>query len=368
MIETAVVDSSEFFKALDNVSGVLKKSPVNVMEGALISISVGKCVITASDLETWAQREIPARGDTFSFVLCRTKELLKAFKDSTGPLELGLNKERDGNLRAIFTCGRRSASFEAEPSESYPAKPELTAEVETELTVNAAQLAERIGRISYAAAAPSPEEHHRTARSSVQFMGNAIYAVDGYRMSCDRDDSLVFPKPMLLPARSLAHLKLFGNSQVTIASDGRYVKFFSSDAELLVNTVKDIPVVVDNVVPKTFRGELLISPREWINELNYLLRLIPKGRSPLALFSNGRITVNAGTESYITEVDVEGRSEMYVGFNIHYMIDALKQFASEAQVRLRLSGEYTPMVLEAGGREDFALVLPVRMNRTSMAA
>ena len=49
------------------------------------------------------------------------------------------------------------------------------------------------------------------------------------------------------------------------------------------------------------------------------------------------------------------------------MLDALKQFRKEPTVRLKLSGPYTPIVVEAEGRSDFALVLPVRL-RDEMAA
>ena len=53
--------------------------------------------------------------------------------------------------------------------------------------------------------------------------------------------------------------------------------------------------------------------------------------------------------------------------NLRYMIDALRQFRKEPMVRLKLSGPYTPIVVEAEGRSDFALVLPVRL-RDEMAA
>ena len=49
------------------------------------------------------------------------------------------------------------------------------------------------------------------------------------------------------------------------------------------------------------------------------------------------------------------------------MLDALKQFRKEPEVRLKLSGIYTPIVIEAEGRSDFALVLPVRLREERAA-
>lgn len=49
------------------------------------------------------------------------------------------------------------------------------------------------------------------------------------------------------------------------------------------------------------------------------------------------------------------------------MLDALKQFRKEPEVQIKLSGVYTPIVVDAEGRGDFALVLPVRLREEKAA-
>ena len=44
------------------------------------------------------------------------------------------------------------------------------------------------------------------------------------------------------------------------------------------------------------------------------------------------------------------------------MLDALKQFKAVPEVTMKLSGVYSPIVIEAENRGDFALVLPVRLK------
>ena len=51
---------------------------------------------------------------------------------------------------------------------------------------------------------------------------------------------------------------------------------------------------------------------------------------------------------------------LHAGRNRH-VLDALKQFRKEPEVQIKLSGIYTPIVIEAEERSDFALVLPVRL-------
>lgn len=77
--------------------------------------------------------------------------------------------------------------------------------------------------------------------------------------------------------------------------------------------------------------------------------------------------MNVPSGRFTTRVSMVGRGDLTIGFNLRYMLDALKQFRKEPTVRIKLSGPYTPIVVEAEGRSDFALGLPVRL-RDEMAA
>lgn len=79
------------------------------------------------------------------------------------------------------------------------------------------------------------------------------------------------------------------------------------------------------------------------------------------------VSMNVPSGRFTTRVSMVGRGDLTIGFNLRYMLDALKQFRKEPTVRIKLSGPYTPIVVEAEGRSDFALVLPVRL-RDEMAA
>lgn len=51
----------------------------------------------------------------------------------------------------------------------------------------------------------------------------------------------------------------------------------------------------------------------------------------------------------------------------YHMLDALKQFKGEVEVCIHLSSPHAPIVIDAAGRSDFALVVPVRLKE-EMAA
>ena len=49
------------------------------------------------------------------------------------------------------------------------------------------------------------------------------------------------------------------------------------------------------------------------------------------------------------------------------MIDALRQFRGESWVKMKVNSYVAPIILEAEGRSDFAMVLPVRMKQAAAA-
>ncbi len=56
-----------------------------------------------------------------------------------------------------------------------------------------------------------------------------------------------------------------------------------------------------------------------------------------------------------------------MGFSLRYMEDAMKQFKGEHLVKMKLSSSFGPIVIEAENRNDFAMVLPVRLGCSAAA-
>ena len=57
----------------------------------------------------------------------------------------------------------------------------------------------------------------------------------------------------------------------------------------------------------------------------------------------------------------------FVGMALRMMVRTLMQFIGEEEVCIHLSSPYAPIVIDAAGRSDFALVVPVRLKE-EMAA
>lgn len=78
------------------------------------------------------------------------------------------------------------------------------------------------------------------------------------------------------------------------------------------------------------------------------------------------MSVSSGT--YRTSVPITGRNAILFAFDIHLMLDALRQSKDAAQVKIKVVSARTPFLLEADGHHDFAMVCPALLSNRLMAA
>lgn len=104
-----------------------------------------------------------------------------------------------------------------------------------------------------------------------------------------------------------------------------------------------------------------------MRELDYLKNLTRSIGSACVRFSGGKLSMLTPSGGYCTQIQIDGESSIDFGFELRYMIDALRQFRGEPQVKLKVINPVAPIILEAEGRSDFAMVLPVRMKQAAAA-
>lgn len=360
----AVVDAKEFSRALDEVSKASRKSKyIPILEEVLVQFRNGRCVLTGTDLETWLTMEIPAQGDDFAFAFYRTASAVKACRRFDGELILELTETGEGHDRQrklCMSCGSRDSEFHTLPTEDYPEMPEL--EPEYSFSVNAASLLKRVSQIKYATLNAS------LGAVAIQFNGNRIYCLDGLRAAWSTDDTVSVPKPFMAPVTPLERMKVFGKQDVSVRLGRRYVDITDEMTHLMFRQVEDIPFNLDSAIPQQFHEEVELCPDEFLAELAYLKELLPAKQKPYVRFCGGRLLTQANGCRYQTRIQLDGRSEMEIGFNLCYMADALRQFKGESRVRMKLTTPISPILLEAEGRSDCALLLPVRLKAPMAAA
>ena len=366
----AVVDAKEFSGALDKVSAAAQKSRfVATLDRTLIQFCNGRCILTGTDFETWMTTEIPARGDNLSFVFHRTASAAKACRYFDGELTLELHetrteKHKEEEFKAVLSCGQRSGEFDMFPAKDYPELPERKDAVS--FTANAAALLKRVERVKYAVRTPQGP-YDRADQTCVQFSGNDVFCLDGLRAACDTDASLTLPKPFMTWGKSLAYLKLMGDSETLVQVDERHVWFSTGAVEVCCRRESADTFNLAAAVPKTFQEAFYVNPDEFLRELAYMKGFIQSKKADCVRFCGGQMLLCGVSNRCGTKVQIEGRSEIPVGFSLHLMEDALKQFKGEPFVRMKISSSVSPIILEAEGRSDFALVCPSRLGKAAAA-
>lgn len=362
----ATVDAKAFSQALNQVTKVLKQSAIPVMEGVLVQIKDGRCTLAASDWTTWLTTAIPAQGDDVAFVFQRPKDAAKACAYFEGEMILETVETVQGNnscLQLTMSCGPRAAQVMALLPEDYPAMREE--QTRHTYTVNAARLLERVEHVKYAL--KKTDGKLEAQRTHVQFDGNEVFGVDGYRLAWDVDNSLSVRQPFMVLPEALGYLKFFGNQEITANMSENYLQL--TDGVTVVQTRIEGPLVfnLEGAVPKEFQEEFYVSPKEFLRELDYLKKLAHNAGNVNVYFSNGRLSMSAGGGNYSTQIQIDGETWTDFGFELCYMVDALRQFRGEPAVKMKVTGSVAPIVLEAEGRSDFAMVLPVRMKQAAAA-
>lgn len=367
MTRKAIVDAKAFSAALDQVSKALRKSSIPVLTEVLVSISDGRCTLTATDVETWLFQKIPAQGDDLSFVFCKTKDVAKACRLFDGELELEFNDTGEGkhhSLMLCMRCGDRAVEFEVMDAKEYPVYDPV--EANTSFTVNADVLLKRVERVGYAAGKPTLYE--RATCCNVQFSGNRVFALDGTRLACDTDDALMVPRPFMTSAESLSHLRMFGDREVMVRLGEHRGDITDGTAAIgfQINGMDVYPV--DNIISRTYQDEFYVQPRDFLRELKYLKELAANERKPYVRFTGGYLFMPTSTGKCSTRVEIDGRSDITFAFELPEMLDAVRQFKDEPRVKLKVNSAVAPVILEAEGRGDFALLCPIRLTDRLLAA
>lgn len=367
MMTRSTVDAKAFSAALAQVSKVLKRGTIPVLSEVLVQFSDGRCILTATDLNIWLTTAIPAQGDDFSFVFRRTRDVAKACHLFDGDLTLEVTDTGEGKDRKLTLCmrsGERMGEFHAMVPEDYPERPHF--EAEAVFTANAAALLSRVERVSYAAMRPSSST--QASKCSVQFSGHRLFALDGYRLACDTDETLAFPRPFMVWEEALSYLSVFGTQELPIELGKNWGLAAKGNAAVMFRLIEGEVYPVDGACPKEFRETFLVSPKALLRELKYLKEFTANERKHYVRFRGGELVMPTVCGKYRTSVAIYGKNEITFAFELRYMVDAMRQFREEPQVKVRIQSEVGPIVIEAEGRQDFALVCPVRLSERLLAA
>lgn len=350
----ATVDAKSFSEALKNLSMVLQKSSVPILENIHVEMTGRECLLIATNMETWMSARIPAEGNEFSFTFQNTVNVARACRYYEGCLILELTGEIE-RPHLVMRCGDKSGEFPVDTAQRFSDLPMESAD--QQYRANAKVLYRRARCVQYA----SIKNIAKPALAGARFEGNRVWCTDGRRAAISYDNALQVQKPFVVPTGSLAYLRVFGDADMDIRIGQRYASFLAGMYTIQCRLLESEAFYnLDVAWPKKCNEQYCVDRKHYLEAIKYLSEFAGKSKTT-AIFDRGKISLNGSDFTFTAEVPIDGQCDIIYGFDLQYMREALEQLAESDTIQIGASSWFSPITL-TGNQGDSAMVLPVRIK------
>lgn len=118
------VDAAAFYKAMTALMEVPSKSSIEVLREIRAEFTGDRCVLSATDLDTWMSVTITAVGDSFDFLFRNSANIQKVCRHYDGALELELQQCGDESFLTMRS-GSKGGEFPVYDTKDCPVWPKL---------------------------------------------------------------------------------------------------------------------------------------------------------------------------------------------------------------------------------------------------
>lgn len=338
------------------------KSTIPVLEGVLFALTNGALSLTAYDLEIGITTTIAAEAmDTGKFIVQPKLLLSMLNKLSKDDVEFVL---LDNAL--TITSGRTQFTT-AVQNDDFPALP--TVDTDKTIIIKQDVLKSMIGQTIFSAAQNSTKPVLTGELFELENNVLSVVALDGYRLAVRTENIIGENIKKVIPAKALAEVKniLSDNSDCSINVSDKHAIFNVGDYMIFTRLLEGEFHPYKNSIPTSHTTEITVHTRGLIDSLERCLLLInDRIKSPVrCVFEGDKLQVSCKTQigkiNDTVEIEMTGQ-KVDIGFNIRYLLDALKATESD-KVLIRMDGANKPAVIKPlEGNGYTMLVLPVRMK------
>ena len=361
-------EKSQLLQGL-NIAGrtVAQKSALSALEGVLCKAGSG-LTLTGYNMETAITYQIAADvvedGECvfpklFSDIIRRLPE---------GPVTVVVDEQYHVSIRS----GYSSFTISAESADEYPDLPDVSTGHPIRIPQN--QLKNLINGTIFAVADNQARPIHNGVKFEVSYTAITAVAVDGFRLArrtYHPETPLGREMNFVVPSQGLKEVeKILTDSEehASFLLGAKHILFQVGSATLVCRLLEGDFLDWRRVVPTGSPIKLVANVSDLSSSVERVgLIVSEKNKSPVrCVFSDQEVlmrtsnTIGAAEDKCAYAGDGK---ETEIGFNVRYLIDALRAVPSE-EVTLELTNGLSPIVLTpADNKYDFAyMVLPVRIK------
>ncbi|NLM73471.1 MAG: DNA polymerase III subunit beta [Clostridiaceae bacterium] len=253
---------------------------------------------------------------------------------------------------------------------NYPLIPESSNNIK--ITMAQATLKDLIRKTIFSV---GNDENRKIMTGSLIQVDNGIMkmvALDGFRMAvCHaviKDDAEF---KVIIPGKNMNEiLRILDSSEdpVTISLSGNTVSFDLKNCRIVSNVLDGEFMNYKSYIPTQFETVIEINTKDFIEGLERAsLISTDEKRYPVRLqIGDDNLVVSSATDIGVSKdtLKIENKgSDMVIGFNPRYLIDALKTISDE-KVKVSFSSSIGPCIITAVDHDRYLyLVLPVRLAK-----
>lgn len=353
-----------------NIAGrtVAQKSSLTVIEGILCKAGVGLS-LTGYNMETAITYDIDAEvSDPGQCILPA-----KLFGDIVRRLPEGpVTVVVDESFKVSIRAGYASFTISAESADDYPELPDVN--TGRPIRIPQMKLKELISGTIFAVSENQGRPIHTGVKFEVTNDSITAVAVDGFRLArrtwhpeepTNREMSFVVPAPGL---KEVEKILTDDDADASFTLGTKHILFQVGKATLVCRLLEGEFLDWRRVVPTGCPIRLVANVGDLQSSVERVgLIVSEKYKSPVrCVFGSQVLQMRTNTTIGAAEdrcaIAGDGK-ELEIGFNVRYLIDALRAVPSE-EVTLELTNGLSPIVLTpAEDKYDFAyMVLPVRIK------
>ena len=355
-------------KALNLTSRVVGgSSALPILNNLLLKTETGQLAISSTNLEIATRARVGGQIDEQGELTVPAKTLAD-FVNNMADERISL--ETRGNDLLIKTDSSESV-LKGLPAEEFPLIPEIKPTAAT--AMKSAILGEGLSQVAFATAVS--ETQPELAGVLFHFEGKELRlaATDRYRLAervLETDRAVKQVIKIIVPNRAVSELGRIlslDNGTVEIQISENQILFQTTGAELISRLIEGQYVPYQEIVPKTFSTNIVVSTEEFISAIKLSGLFVADSNNIDLEISrdNQNITIRSssqkfGTNTTHTKAEVEGENNRIV-FNYRYVLDCLTRLNSEKTV-LKVVNSSSPAMLGPWKKEGYLyLVMPIKV-------
>lgn len=345
---------------------VSSRAANEMLKGLLLECKDGSLTVTGNDLEIGIVAVVPADVSVPGAVVLDARMICEMVRRAPGEeVELSVNER----YMAHVQCGASIFDVTALPAENYPVLPEVSGL--RSLTLRQTEFKKLLNMTLFSVSDAETKHIHTGVLFDAEPEQLTLVALDGHRLSLSRLSAPCEETfTTVLPAAGLRELErmLEGDEEalITLHIGARHVLCDLTGITLVTRVMEGDFFKYKTGIPQngSFSAVLDIKPLAQALERVGLL-ITEKLKNPVHLaFSEGRLTVSCQTALGRAQDDIpcECGSDLTIGFNHRYLLDALRHMEGERFV-FETGGSVSPCLLKPESDEDtLFMVLPVRLS------